>query len=381
MKIIICFIIPLLICSLIITVLSLIKYSINRCLFKLKHKCLYSKDNLQLLRYISKTEYKIDLYFPSASLPLFLILYIVTTSILLTVKFKTYIINVITSININSIKEQLSYTNEQIEQYIYILSIVVTAIVFIIVFAKHFTFKNNFTKTINEFKTNKLNTVLEFHSKIVYPIANIIIKNRKNSEYLLMYFQKVDGVKINYLAKALTEHIFPKAELCLYTSQPTVKEKKMCKSTHSPQDLPENISNDIRNLYEIIVEFNRTHPYYSLNVFTSLDKKISLPYYFLFITNNDIDNYISNLSHRFLTKEYLDEQIKTIENPNAYFDEYKQEKIINIYNAIKSNLEELIIRSIDSTVMLEEYDTSLAKVLSPKRKDFKNAIYRAIKDR
>lgn len=381
MNIITCFIIPLLICSLIIVVLLLIKRSINHCLFKLKRKCLYSKDNLQLLRYVSKIQYKIDLYLPRASLPLFLILYVVITSIFLTVYFKTYIISFINSININSIKELLSYTNEEIEQYIYILSIVVTSIVFIIVFAKHFTFKNIFTKTITEFKTNKLNTVLEFHSKIAYPIANIINKNRKNSEYLLNHFIKFDGININYLAKSLTEHIFPKAELCLYTLQPTVKEKKTYRSIQNPHNLPENISNDMENLYEIIVEFNSTNPYYSLNVFTSLDKKISLPYKFLFINNYNIDNFISGLSNELITKEFLDEQIKNIEKTNVPFDEYIQERIINKYNSINSCLEELIIRSIDFVVMLEEYETSLAKILSPKRKDFKNAIYRAIKDR
>ena len=176
--------ISLLICIMLIILLEVIKYSINLCLEKIKDKSLYLKHNYKTLRFFTRFQYYINLYYPKASLLRTIILYIIIVAIYLFFYFKNYIVDFIKSININVVREWLIHFNSLIAKYNYIFSIAIAIMIFLALIILYSNHKNKFTKTINDFQSDKLHTILEYHSKIIYPISEIIVKNNKNIEHI-----------------------------------------------------------------------------------------------------------------------------------------------------------------------------------------------------
>ena len=362
-----------------IILLEVIKYSINLCLEKIKEKSLYLKHNYKTLRFFTRFQYYINLYYPKASLLRTIILYIIIVAIYLFFIFKNYIVDFIKSININIVEEWLIYFNNLISKHIYILSIVLTAMIFLALIILYSNHKNKFTKTINDFQSDKLHTILEYHSKIIYPISEIIVKNNKNIEHILLSLKTNKGINSNYVAKKITEYNFPEIELNIYNGEPIVKKRKYYNCFNNTDFVTEDMSEEIKKLSELIIQFNKTKAFYSLNIFSQLNKKLLLPYPISrYIENCNIDEIIESLSSNLITNKYFEKQKDN--QKYLYKDLYENntEILIDSYNSIKFSIEWIIIRSMEFTIELEEYDKGLSKMLNIKRINVKNALSNAL---
>lgn len=368
-----------LICIMLIILLEVIKYSINLCLEKIKEKSLYLKHNYKTLRFFTRFQYYINLYYPKVSLLRTIILYIIIVAIYLFFIFKNYIVDFIKSININIVEEWLIYFNNLISKHIYILSIVLTAMIFLALIILYSNHKNKFTKTINDFQSDKLHTILEYHSKIIYPISEIIVKNNKNIEHILLSLKTNKGINSNYVAKKITEYNFPEIELNIYNGEPIVKKRKYYNCFNNTDFVTEDMSEEITKLSELIIQFNKTKAFYSLNIFSQLNKKLLLPYPISrYIENCNIDEIIESLSSNLITNKYFEKQKDN--QKYLYKDLYENntEILIDSYNSIKFSIEWIIIRSMEFTIELEEYDKGLSKMLNIKRINVKNALSNAL---
>lgn len=368
-----------LICIMLIILLEVIKYSINLCLEKIKEKSLYLKHNYKTLRFFTRFQYYINLYYPKVSLLRTIILYIIIVAIYLFFIFKNYIVDFIKSININIVEEWLIYFNNLISKHIYILSIVLTAMIFLALIILYSNHKNKFTKTINDFQSDKLHTILEYHSKIIYPISEIIVKNNKNIEHILLSLKTNKGINSNYVAKKITEYNFPEIELNIYNGEPIVKKRKYYNCFNNTDFVTEDMSEEITKLSELIIQFNKTKAFYSLNIFSQLNKKLLLPYPLSrYIENCNIDEIIESLSSNLITNKYFEKQKDN--QKYLYKDLYENntEILIDSYNSIKFSIEWIIIRSMEFTIELEEYDKVLSKMLNIKRINVKNALSNAL---
>ena len=368
-----------LICIMLIILLEVIKYSINLCLEKIKDKSLYLKHNYKTLRFFTRFQYYINLYYPKVSLLRTIILYIIIVAIYLFFYFKNYTVDFIKSININVVREWLIHFNSLIKKYNYIFSIAIAIMIFLALIILYSNHKNKFTKTINDFQSDKLHTILEYHSKIIYPISEIIVKNNKNIEHILLSLKTNKGINSNYVAKKITECNFPEIELNIYSVEPIVKKRKYYDCFNNTDFVSEDMSEEIKKLSELIIQFNKTKAFYSLNIFSQLNKKLLLPHPISrYIENCNIDKIIESLSSNLITNKYFEKQ----KDNQKYFykDLYENntEILIDSYNSIKFSIEWIIIRSMEFTIELEEYDKGLSKMLNIKRINVKNALSNAL---
>lgn len=368
-----------LICIMLIILIEVIKYSINLCLEKIKEKSLYLKHNYKTLRFSTRFQYYINLYYPKASLLRTIILYIIIATIYLFFYFKNYIVDFIKSININVVREWLIHFNSLIAKYNYIFSIAIAIMIFLALIILYSNHKNKFTKTINDFQSDKLHTILEYHSKIIYPISEIIVKNNKNIEHILLSLETNKGINSNYVAKKITEYNFPEIELNIYSGEPIVKKRKYYDCFNNTDFVSEDMSEEIKKLSELIIQFNKTKAFYSLNIFSQLNKKLLLPHPISrYIENCNIDEIIGSLSSNLITNKYFE---KLKDNQKYFYKdlyENNTEILIDSYNSIKFSIELIIIRSMEFTIKLEEYDKGLSKLLNIKRINVKNALSNAL---
>lgn len=368
-----------LICIMLIILIEVIKYSINLCLEKIKEKSLYLKHNYKTLRFSTRFQYYINLYYPKASLLRTIILYIIIATIYLFFYFKNYIVDFIKSININVVREWLIHFNSLIAKYNYIFSIAIAIMIFLALIILYSNHKNKFTKTINDFQSDKLHTILEYHSKIIYPISEIIVKNNKNIEHILLSLETNKGINSNYVAKKITEYNFPEIELNIYSGEPIVKKRKYYDCFNNTDFVSEDMSEEIKKLSELIIQFNKTKAFYSLNIFSQLNKKLLLPHPISrYIENCNIDEIIESLSSNLITNKYFE---KLKDNQKYFYKdlyENNTEILIDSYNSIKFSIELIIIRSMEFTIKLEEYDKGLSKLLNIKRINVKNALSNAL---
>lgn len=368
-----------LICIMLIILIEVIKYSINLCLEKIKEKSLYLKHNYKTLRFSTRFQYYINLYYPKASLLRTIILYIIIATVYLFFYFKNYIVDFIKSININVVREWLIHFNSLIAKYNYIFSIAIAIMIFLALIILYSNHKNKFTKTINDFQSDKLHTILEYHSKIIYPISEIIVKNNKNIEHILLSLETNKGINSNYVAKKITEYNFPEIELNIYSGEPIVKKRKYYDCFNNTDFVSEDMSEEIKKLSELIIQFNKTKAFYSLNIFSQLNKKLLLPHPISrYIENCNIDEIIESLSSNLITNKYFE---KLKDNQKYFYKdlyENNTEILIDSYNSIKFSIELIIIRSMEFTIKLEEYDKGLSKLLNIKRINVKNALSNAL---
>lgn len=362
-----------------IILLEVIKYSINLCLEKIKDKSLYLKHNYKTLRFFTRFQYYINLYYPKASLLRTIILYIIIVAIYLFFYFKNYTVDFIKSININVVREWLIHFNSLIAKYNYIFSIAIAIMIFLALIILYSNHKKKFTKTINDFQSDKLHTILEYHSKIIYPISEIIVKNNKNIEHILLSLKTNKGINSNYVAKKITEYNFPEIELNIYSGEPIVKKRKYYDCFNNTDFVSEDMSEEIKKLSELIIQFNKTKAFYSLNIFSQLNKKLLLPHPISrYIENCNIDEIIESLSSNLITNKYFEKQK---DNQKCFYKdlyENNTEILIDSYNSIKFSIEWIIIRSMEFTIELEEYDKGLSKMLNIKRINVKNALSNAL---
>ena len=140
----------------------------------------------------------------------------------------------------------------------------------------------------------------------------------------------------------------------------------------------EDMSEAIK-IIELIIQFNKTKAFYSLNIFSQLNKKLLLPYPISrYIENCNIDEIIESLSSNLITNKYFEKQKDN--QKYLYKDLYENntEILIDSYNSIKISIEWIIIRSMEFTIELEEYDKGLSKMLNIKRINVKNALSNAL---
>lgn len=360
-----------------IILLEVIKYSINSCLEKIKEKSLYLKHNYKTLRFLTRFQYHINLYYPKVSLLRTIILYIIIVAIYLFFNFKNYIVDFIKSININVVKEWLIYFNSLIAKYNYIFSIAIAIMIFLVLIILYSNHKNKFTNTINDFQSDKLHTILEYHGKIIYPISEIIVKNNKNIEHILVSLKTNKGINSNYIAKRITEYNFPKIELNIYNGEPIVEKRKYYDCFNNTDFVSEDMREEIKKLSELIIEFNKTKAFYSPNVFSQIKKNFFLPYS-LVLYEEDIDNLIESLSLKLVTSKYFEKQKENQKDLYKDIFENNTKILIDSYNSIKFSIELFIIRSMEFTIELEEYEKGLSKMLNIKRKNVKNALSNAL---
>lgn len=362
---------------LLIAILELIIYGINLKLYEIKLKCLYKKHNYEKLQKLTRLQYCVNLHYPKISFRCGFVLYIIIISLYLFLYYKDFIVDFLGFININIIKEWLIQFNNLISKYNYIFLITITVIVFAISFIAYSNHKSKFSNAINDFQGDKLRIILEYHSKIIYPISDIIYKNNENLKQILESMYKNNRVNINYIAKTIIENNFPEIEINVFSGEPIVEKRKLCSTVNQNNFVSEDMSAEIKKLSELIIEFYKKETFYSPNVFSHLNEKFYLPYPLSFYEEN-IDKLIKSLYSELATNKYF-EGYK--ENPKYFSEdslEMHSESIIKLYKETKRSIEQFALSSMKFTIELEKYSKGLSKTLNIKQRNVKKALSDAL---
>lgn len=360
----------------IIVAIFLLKILLESGFDKLKDKCMYIRYNYKALRTITRIQYKFNLLHLSITLKKLIVLYLALAIISTFIYFQ---INVFEYLNkLNLIGNYLHNINEWISNNSYILStasVIVLFIIFVVIYSSH---RNKYNRVISKFQNEKLFNVLEYHSKIIYPIVDIISKNNKNIERVFNSMYKDNGIKINNIARQIVEYNYPQIKLYLHNNKQIVKKQRRGKSFEKFDFVSKKVDDTVKDLCEIIVNFNKENNYYSLNAFYQINRRVKLCYPF-YMNNYDLKKLIEETYDILISnKTFENYKNKKLKYFDDEIDEYDRKQIIEDYDTIKWSIESILQDSISTMIKLEEYCKGLSRILNLKRRNLRGVVGSAL---